>query len=76
MFLIFISVLLVHVGSKDVGVDIFESTLAGILFADDLVLFGDDPKMLPWSLAGLEEFCYLRKLEVNSVKSRVMIFGV
>ena len=46
-----------------------------LLYADDTVIFADDPQTLQKSLHCLEIYCNKWKLKVNVAKTKVMIFG-
>ena len=52
-----------------------EEILVHILWADDLILMSDSAKGLQNQLDGLFKFCSQYQLIVNSLKTKVMIFG-
>lgn len=49
--------------------------LAVLLYADDMILMADSPEGLQRSLDALSEYCKIWKLEVNTSKTKVMIFS-
>ena len=45
-----------------------------MLYADDIIIFGNSPEDLQKSLAILEDYCSKWKLTVNTNKTKIMIF--
>lgn len=56
------------------GLNINDLTLILLLFADDMVIFGNSPEDLQNSLNGLHEYCSNWGLEVNTDKTKIMVF--
>ena len=56
------------------GLDVQEITVILLLFADDIVLFGESPKDLQNSLDRLYDYCMKWGLSVNIDKTEVMVF--
>jgi hypothetical protein len=52
-----------------------EQIIVHMLWADDLILLADSAKGLQRHLDGLYKFCSKYQLIVNSVKTKIMIFG-
>ncbi len=46
-----------------------------LLYADDTVLFGHDPRSMQKSLDTFNEYCKCWKLDINISKTKVVIFG-
>ena len=46
-----------------------------LLYADDAVLFSEDPVELQKSLDKFQQYCSVWKLHVNLTKTKIMIFG-
>ena len=46
-----------------------------LLYADDTILLAETPDQLQLALNGLYEFCVEKKLQVNSSKTKIMIFS-
>ena len=61
-------------GDFNSGIQIDELEIILLLFADDLVIFGNSPKDLQNSLNKLYEYCQTWGLEVNTQKTKVMVF--
>ena len=61
-------------GNLNSGIQIDELEIILLLFADDLVIFGNSPKDLQNSLDKLYEYCQTWGLEVNTQKTKVMVF--
>jgi len=60
---------------KDIsGIDIDSFKVFIILYAADIVLFGNTAKELQENLFILEEYCNRWKLVVNTNKTKIMIF--
>ena len=49
--------------------------LPGLMFADDIVLFGNRPEELQIALNKLEAYCSQWKLTVNKEKTKIIVFG-
>ena len=45
-----------------------------LLYADDIIIFGNSPEDLQKSLATLEDYCSKWKLTVNTNKTKIMVF--
>ena len=45
-----------------------------MLYADDIILFGNSPEDLQKSLTILEKYCSKWKLTVNTNKTKIMVF--
>ena len=45
-----------------------------MLYADDIIIFGNSPEDLQKSLAILEDYCSKWKLTVNTNKTKIMVF--
>ena len=56
------------------GLDIGTLKLFILLYADDIVLFGNSADELQKSIKILEEYCQMWKLTVNTSKTKVIIF--
>ena len=56
------------------GIDIGMVKLLLLLYADDIVLFGNTPEELQKSLDILEEYCDRWRLTVNTSKTKILIF--
>ena len=56
------------------GIDIGMLKLFILLYADDIVLFGNSASELQNSIDILEEYCQKWKLTVNTTKTKVLIF--
>lgn len=56
------------------GIDIGMIKLFLLLYADDIVLFGESPEELQNTLKLLEDYCSRWKLTVNTSKTKIMIF--
>ena len=54
--------------------DIMQKILI-LLYADDTVILADDPKKLQLCLNSFSEYCKTWKLQVNTNKTKIMIFG-
>ena len=59
-------------GANSLSVDTFKLFL--MLYADDIVIFGNTPEELQNNLNILSEYCTRWRLVVNTVKTKVMIF--
>ena len=56
------------------GIDLYELSIILLLFANDMVLLGKSPQDLQHSLNKLYEYCTKWGLEVNTVKTNVVVF--
>ena len=56
------------------GIDIGILKLFILLYADDIILFGNSASELQNSIDILEEYCQKWKLTVNTTKTKVLIF--
>ena len=72
---IYLNDLEIDLGIKGMeGIDIGMLKLCILLYADDIVLFGNSAADLQNSLFLLEEYCQKWKLKVNTTKTKVVIF--
>ena len=55
------------------GDTIFPSSC--VMFADDVVVFSDDPHSLQNILNSLDTFCKQLSLQINPVKTKILVFG-
>ena len=46
-----------------------------LLYADDTVIFGEDPSSLQNSMDALNDYCKLWKLKINTAKTKIVIFS-
>ena len=58
----------------DSGLCLNDINIMLLLFADDMVLLGDTPEELQNSLNKLHEYCLKWGLEVNTIKTKVIVF--
>ena len=58
-----------------VGDTIFPSDSLCVMFADDVVVFSDDPHTLQNILNSLDTFCKQLSLQINPVKTKILVFG-
>ena len=58
---------------RNAGLSINDIYIMLLLFADDMVLFGESPRDLQNSLDSLLDYCNLWGLEVNSTKTKIMV---
>ena len=56
------------------GIDVNMFRVFLILYADDIIIFGNNAEELQLSLDHLYEYCNTWKLKVNAAKTKVMIF--
>ena len=56
------------------GLTLEEITVILLLFADDMVILAETPEDLQKSLNSLYEYCNKWSLEVNTEKTKVMVF--
>lgn len=59
---------------SDCGIDIYEICIMLLLFADDMVILGNSVEDLQSSLNRLCEYCKIWGLEVNTDKTKVVVF--
>ena len=57
------------------GIALAGYKLPGLMFADDIVLFGNRPEELQIALNKLEAYCSKWKLTVNKEKTKLLVFG-
>ena len=75
LFCLFISDLETHLKNNNChGVRLTNSQLPLLLFADDVLLFGNSPENLQKSLHALQSYCNTWNLSVNLSKTKIMIF--
>ena len=75
MFSLFLEDLEIYLqGNVDSGLSLNDLTLILLLFADDMVLLGSSPEDLQISFNKLYEYCNLWGLEVNTEKTKVVVF--
>lgn len=56
------------------GIEIYDIVLLILLFADDMVILGNTPEELQSHLNCLANYCQNWSLEVNSSKTKIMVF--
>lgn len=56
----------------DISLD--DTPVNSLIYADDLLIISDSPGGLQKSLSKLEEYCSIWKLEINTKKSKVVVF--
>ena len=57
------------------GIQVNNSVLRLLMFADDLVLFSDSSEGLKLSLSSLESYCRCWDMKTNPTKTKVLIFS-
>ena len=57
------------------SVTILNQRLSCLLFADDIVLFSDNPRDLQESINSLHSFCTTSFLNINIDKTKIIVFG-
>ena len=57
------------------GIDMYLKLFV-LLYADDTILLSSSAAGLSKALSGLESYCVLLKLKVNSQKTKIVIFGI
>ena len=57
------------------GIQVNNSVLRLLMFADDLVLFSDSSEGLKSSLNSLERYCRCWDMKTNPAKTKVLIFS-
>ena len=72
-FNLYINDLITHIKAFDVGIDIGDVKVAIMLYADDLILIGQDELELQWLLDELGKWCAKNRLKVNDDKLRSFI---
>ncbi len=77
LFNLYINDLVKELNLNDVDpITIGETSINSLLFADDIVLLSNSEKGLQNSLNTLQEYCINSwKLQINSVKSKVIVFN-
>ena len=73
LFSLYIHDLPKHLHSSEDKLPYFPSTC--LLFADDIVLFTDDPRKLQNQINSLHLYCWHKYLEINSDKTKILVFG-
>ena len=75
LFSLYVEDLELYLQTSDLsGLKLQDITLILLLFADDMVIFGEDQNDLQNSLNMLSEYCERWGLEVNTDKTKVMVF--
>ncbi|KAL3693704.1 hypothetical protein R1sor_007355 [Riccia sorocarpa] len=75
LFGVFIDNLFWHEPPENPGVQIGNSHFRMLLFADDVVLFANDPDQLRAQISSLESFCAQYKMKVNLSKTNWLCVG-
>ena len=75
MFSLFVEDLEMYLQSNNSnGLVLHDLCLVLLLFADDMVLIGETPEDLQMSLNNLSEYCNTWGLEVNTAKTKIVVF--
>ena len=72
LFCLYVSDLVPSIGAVVGGVRLFDETINGLLYADDVVLLANSEESMRKSLLELEQFTYKWKLVVNIKKTKMM----
>ena len=76
LFSLFMADLESHMSQdKCKGIQVNNSVLRLLMFADDLVLFSDSSEGLKLSLSSLESYCRCWDMKTNPTKTKVLIFS-
>ncbi|MBA3570060.1 MAG: reverse transcriptase family protein, partial [Pyrinomonadaceae bacterium] len=73
LFSIFVDDLAETLAAEGCGVEVLKELLSSLLFADDVVMMALSADELRKLLAALEKFCSKWRLEVNDLKTQVMV---
>jgi hypothetical protein len=76
LFSLFIDGLAEEVIKAGVGVEVGDSTIQILLYADDMVVTAKNKKDLQKMMSAVQKFTYKWRLEVNAGKTEVVVFGV
>ena len=74
LFSFFINDLALKIKSTNVGVVCGEDIVSILLFADDIVLFAENPKDLQFRLDTLHHWCELNRMVINGTKLNIVHF--
>ena len=75
LFALFINDLLLHVQNSNLGVKYDNNLILNILaYADDIVLFSDNPEQLQEMLNIVSEWCKKWRLKINTDKTKIIQF--
>ena len=75
MFLWFVEDLEIYLQTRpDSGLCINDINIMLFMFADDMVIIGDSPEELQAILNTLHDYCSKWGLEVNTVKTKIVVF--
>lgn len=75
LFSLFVEDLEIYLQSRpDSGLCINDINIMLLMFADDMVIIGDSPEELQLSLNNLHDYCSKWGLEVNTVKTKIVVF--
>ena len=75
LFAMYVNDLEAEIVTKDIsGINIGTINIYMLLYADEIILFGNSPEDLQKSLTILEEYCSKWKLTVNTNKTKIMVF--
>ena len=75
LFNLFTSDLELELGINNAGVEMFNTRLDLLMYADDIILLSQSAAGLQKHLKSLQSFCQKWKLEVNTEKTKICIFG-
>lgn len=70
LFILFINDLAEFIGS---GITVNDTLINMLMFADDIVFLADTPEELQHMINRLEQYCLIWNMELNMMKSKVMI---
>lgn len=75
LFSLYINDLLNEIDHLNLGVELTDNlTLSVLAYADDLVIFSDDPEKLQILLNYVSEWCHRWRMQINSDKTKVVQF--
>ena len=75
LFSLFVEDLEIYLQTRpDSGLCINDINIMLLMFADDMVIIGDSPEELQASLNKLHDYCSKWGLEVNTVKTKIVVF--
>ena len=75
LFAMYVNDLEAEIVTKGIsGINIGTINIYILLYADDIIMFGNSPEDLQKSLATLEDYCSKWKLTVNTNKTKIMVF--
>jgi hypothetical protein len=75
LFSIFFNGLIECMKEKGYGIKVVWKRVCGLWYADDIVLFAEDPAELREMMACVDQYCHQWRTEANARKSGVMVVG-